>query len=95
MGTIIPKSTFTQILTINQPHSHTVVLTNDYLIGETAVTQDLWRSVMLNYPSRFIEDKHPVDSVSWNYCQTFISRLDEETLSVILWYAFNTPLLIP
>lgn len=79
MGTIIPKSTFTQILTIDQPHSHTVVLTNDYLIGETAVTQELWCAVMQDNPSRFIEDKRPVDSVSWKDCQTFISRLNKIT----------------
>lgn len=76
MGTVIPKTHFTQVMTTDFPRSHSVVLTNDYLIGEAPVTQELWRVVMHDNPSRFIEDYSPVDSVSWLDCQTFITCLN-------------------
>ena len=79
MGTVIPESQFTQIITTDQPHSHTVILTHDYYIGENAVTQELWRAIMHNNPSRFIEETFPVDSVSWTDCQEFISRINRIT----------------
>jgi formylglycine-generating enzyme required for sulfatase activity len=43
-------------------HSVTV---GDYYISETEVTQALWRAVMGNNPSHFIEDNNPVETVSW------------------------------
>lgn len=80
--------------------AHLVTLTNDYYIGETVVTQALWKAVMgkqkvkpsflrgllgatptyrANNPSHFLGNKKPVENVSWNDCQTFISKLNAET----------------
>ena len=57
---------------------HEVILSN-YYIGETEVTQELWEAVMGSNPSNFEGAKLPVEQVSWNECQEFISKLNELT----------------
>jgi len=58
-------------------HKETV---SDFMIGETPVTQELWQAVMGSNPSDFTGDmQRPVDSVSWNDCQTFIRKLNQLT----------------
>ena len=57
---------------------HKVTL-NDYYIGETEVTQELWKAVMGTNPSSSKGDNLPVDRVSWNDCQIFISKLNKIT----------------
>jgi formylglycine-generating enzyme required for sulfatase activity len=57
---------------------HQVTLSN-YYIGETEVTQALWSAVMGENPSNFKGDNRPVEQVSWNDCQTFISKLNALT----------------
>lgn len=53
---------------------------SSYYIGQTEVTQELWREVMGTNPSNFLGDlQRPVEQVSWNDCQTFLSRLNELT----------------
>lgn len=59
--------------------THQVTLTNDYYIGKTEVNQALWKAVMGNNPSEFKGDNLPVESVSWNDCQEFISKLNSMT----------------
>ena len=56
-----------------------VTLTHNYYIGKTEVTQALWRAVMGSNPSNFKGDNLPVECVSWNDCQTFISKLNAVT----------------
>ena len=56
--------------------AHQVTLTNDYYIGKYEVTQALWQAVMGNNPSEFKGDNLPVENVSWNDCQKFISKLN-------------------
>ncbi|MDO5489387.1 MAG: SUMF1/EgtB/PvdO family nonheme iron enzyme [Bacteroidaceae bacterium] len=59
---------------------HSVTISKDYYIGETEVTQELWTTVMGNNPSKFASDSQfPVENVSWNDCQTFISKLNSLT----------------
>lgn len=57
---------------------HNVTLT-DFMIGETVVTQALWKAVMGNNPSYNEGDNLPVENVSWNDCQEFIERLNSIT----------------
>ena len=63
--------------------AHQVTLTNDYYIGKTEVTQALWKAVMGNNPSYFKGyfkgDNLPVENVSWDDCQKFISKLNSLT----------------
>ena len=57
---------------------HKVTL-NDYYIGETEVTQELWRAVMGKNPSYFKGSNLPVERVNWNDCQEFIQKLNKKT----------------
>ena len=58
--------------------AHEVSL-DTFHIGETQVTQELWETVMGINPSKFKGPKRPVEQVSWEDCQDFISRLNELT----------------
>ena len=60
----------------NEKPTHRVTLTNDYYIGKYEVTQALWQAVMGNNPSYFKGDNLPVEQVSWDDCQEFISKLN-------------------
>ena len=58
---------------------HSVAL-SDYYIGETEVTQELWQAVMGSNPSNFSGyPQRPVEQVSWNDCQEFITKLNNLT----------------
>ena len=59
--------------------THQVTLTNDYFIGKYEVTQALWQAVMGNNPSNFKGEDLPVEKVSWDDCQEFISKLNRIT----------------
>lgn len=65
--------------------AHKVVLTDDYYIGETLVTQDLWVEVMEESSDDYEEDygigwkKHPIPTNSWDECQEFIQNLNRIT----------------
>lgn len=52
------------------------VQVSSFSIGETEVTQALWKAVMNENPSDFKGDMLPVENVSWNDCKEFISRLN-------------------
>ena len=58
--------------------AHSVTL-SDYYIGETEVTQELWEAIMGNNPSCYKGSKKPVECVSWNDCQEFITKLNNLT----------------
>ena len=82
----VPGGTFTMGATSEQGSdfwndekpTHSVTLSG-YHIGQTEVTQALWKAVMGSNPSYFKGDSRPVENVSWNDCQTFISRLNAKT----------------
>ena len=59
--------------------AHEVTL-SPYSIGQTEVTQELWYAVMGTYPSGFTGNmQRPVEQVSWDECQQFITRLNAIT----------------
>ena len=59
--------------------AHDVTLSS-YSIGQTEVTQALWQAVMGSNPSYFKGNlQRPVEKVSWNDCQTFITQLNALT----------------
>lgn len=64
----------------NEKPAHKVTI-DDFLIGETEVTQELWFAVMGNNPSHFKSDEGnlPVENVTWNDVQSFIKKLNEIT----------------
>lgn len=61
---------------------HRVTL-NDFYIGQFEVSQGLWETVMGNNPSAFRSDENrdslPVENVSFEDVQLFISRLNAKT----------------
>ena len=59
--------------------THQVTLTNDYYISKYEVTQALWQAVMDSNPSEFKGESLPVENVSWDDCQEFISKLNRIT----------------
>ena len=56
--------------------AHQVTLTNDFYIGRYEVTQALWKAVMGNNPSYFKGINLPVEQVSMEDCQEFLSKLN-------------------
>ena len=58
--------------------AHQVTL-SDYYIGQTEVTQALWKAVMGSNPSDSKGDNLPVEQVSWDDCQVFIQNLNQLT----------------
>ena len=62
----------------NESPFHRVTLSN-YSIGKYEVTQELWQAVMGSNPSRFKGNNLPVESVSWNDVQQFITKLNQLT----------------
>lgn len=83
--TMVPVEggTFTMGVTSEQggyagDKAHQVTLSN-YYIGQTEVTQALWKAVMGSNPSDSKGDNLPVEQVSWDDCQVFIQNLNQLT----------------
>lgn len=70
---------------------HKVILTKDYYIGETQVTQALWTAIMGNNPSCFEGDDRPVEYVSWNDCQRFVGALNRKLRTELAGKKFRLP----
>ena len=59
--------------------AHQVTL-SDYYIGQTEVTQALWKAVMGSNPSNLEGDSRPVEMFAgWDECQAFIKKLNALT----------------
>ncbi|WP_372368123.1 formylglycine-generating enzyme family protein [Candidatus Uabimicrobium sp. HlEnr_7] len=65
---------------------HQVTISKGFWLAETTCTQELWEAVMENNPSEFKGDKKPVDSVSWDDCNAFVKKLNEEVLELELCF---------
>ncbi len=72
----IPAGTF---LMGEQGKQHQVTLTKDFYMARHPVTQALWQTIMGNNPSNFKGENHPVEMVSWEDVQEFITNLNERT----------------
>lgn len=58
---------------------HYVAINDDFYIGQTEVTQKLWKAVMGYNPSKYKCSKRPVTNVSYYEVQEFLVRLDSLT----------------
>jgi formylglycine-generating enzyme required for sulfatase activity len=58
--------------------AHRVML-SDFYIGKYEVTQAQWKAVTGNNPSEFTGDNLPVEHVSWDDVQGFITKLNRMT----------------
>lgn len=57
------------------------------------VTQDLWKMIMGENPSKFEGDMRPVENVSWNDCNVFIDKLNATPPVQTSGLRFRLPLL--
>ena len=57
---------------------HRVKLTRGFWMGQTQVTQALWKRVMGSNPSEFKGAARPVEQVSWFDCVRFCNKLSEQ-----------------
>jgi formylglycine-generating enzyme required for sulfatase activity len=73
--------------TDDQGPLHQVTLTRGFWMGRGLVTQALWRSMLGTNPSSGRDEALPVETVTWNDCQTFIDRLN----SIRLNYRYRLP----
>lgn len=63
----------------NEYPAHQVAV-SDFYIGKYEVTQKVWQALMGNNPSYFQNcDNCPVENVSWNDIQQFLSKLNAKT----------------
>ena len=58
---------------------HKVILTKSFYLGRCEVTQAQWQRIMGSNPSQFKGVDRPVDTVSWDDCQVFLSKLQART----------------
>ena len=58
---------------------HEVILTKEFYIQTTAVTQNHWIELNDENPSYFKmgDENKPAENISWNDCQGFIRKLNE------------------
>ena len=62
----------------NEKPQHRVTLTKNYSMAETETTQKLWTAVMGSNPSNWTSsENNPVDNVSWNDIQIFLTKLND------------------
>jgi formylglycine-generating enzyme required for sulfatase activity len=61
----------------NEYPVHDVIIEKPFYLSKYLITQNQWLEIMGINPSRFTGDDRPVDRVSWNDAQEFISRLNE------------------
>ena len=64
---------------IDEVPVHHVTIRDDFYIGQTEVTQKLWKEVMGYNPSRYKCPKRPVTNVNYFEVQEFLRRLDSIT----------------
>ena len=69
----------------NELPSHEVSVDTFYM-SKFEVTQKLWKAVMGYNPSGFVGDDLPVENVSWDDCQQFVSKL-----SLLTNHTFRLP----
>lgn len=50
---------------------------NAFAISKYPVTQAQWQAIMGNNPSSFHDTAHPVENVSWNDTQVFLTKLND------------------
>lgn len=58
---------------------HEVIISKPFYLGKYEVTQEQWVSIISKNPSANLGPKLPVENISWNNCQEFITKLNKKT----------------
>jgi formylglycine-generating enzyme required for sulfatase activity len=81
---LLPAGTFTMGSPSDEPGRNSnegpqyqVTLTQPFYMQTTEVTQAQWEAVMGSNPSSFVWPTYPVENVSWNDIQTFITEMNK------------------
>lgn len=77
-GKFLMGSPETELYHFENETQHEVIFTEGYWLADTACTQELWVAVMGDTPSNFQGSLLPVESVDWDDCQKFLSKLNKE-----------------
>lgn len=56
---------------------HLVTLTKGYWMATTETTQEVWKKIMGENPSKIINPLHPVEQVSWDEVQIFLNVINK------------------
>ena len=75
MGSQRPFNAYSTF-SLSQPR-HKVTL-KAYNIGRTEVPQAIWEAIMGNNPSENVGENLPVENVTWEECQQFIEKLNQQ-----------------
>ncbi len=80
----IPQGSFTMGSPVDEPErwdgespQHRVMFHSGFWLADTACTQELWRVVMGDAPSRFEGNIRPVERVSWHEVERFFVLVNE------------------
>jgi len=78
-GTFIMGSPTAELGHYSDEIEHQVILTQDFYMQTTEITQGQWKAVMGNNPSSFSScgSDCPVEMVSWDEIETFLTALNE------------------
>ena len=79
------------LFTENERPVHKVILSKGFWIMETELTQKQWKAITGDDPSRFKGENRPVETVSWNDCQEFIAKLNDELKAAPEGWRFSLP----
>lgn len=89
------KTPFTKSDVDEGKKPHRVNITQNFFIGETEVTQELWNAVMAIHPSKNPAlqkgDRYPVCNITWNDAVRFINRLNDIARESNFAYRFALP----
>jgi len=56
---------------------HVVRITKPFYLAKYEVTQPAWEAITGRNPSKFKDERNPVEMINWNDCQEFIKKLSE------------------
>ena len=76
-GVFVVGSPESEVGRYDRESQHEVEL-GGYWLGEDAVTQDVWESVMGENPSYFVSARRPVEQVSFEDCARFLETLNAQ-----------------
>jgi len=70
---------YVHVIMSHQGKQHEVTLTKPFYMGKYEVTQEQWKAVMGDNPSKIKGGKLPVTNISWEDCHEFIKKLNKKT----------------